>query len=136
MERDKAAFAFIKKVVSRGYTSAVAITTQKLEKEPTETYPLGENQQLHAWYEQLDVNDQDMIKQVIKEAVFSAVFGCLVVLDNSTTGYVLENEVSDIALYVRKYADSESYSLHKISDSIQINDLMDLHEMLRENIKK
>ena len=136
MEHDTAIDAFINKIISRAYTSVITNITQLLEQGPIERNPNPGELRLHIWYKNLDADNQTMVQHVISETAFSVLFGCLVVLDNSTTGYALEDEISDFGLFVQRYTDTESYVNRKSVESIQINDQMDLHDALRAYIAK
>lgn len=140
MDRDKAIDAFMNKIVARAYKGSISIATQLLEQGPLERNPSANRTALHIWYEKLDTNQREMVRQVIKETARSAVFGCLVVLDNRSGGYPLEGDISDFALLVQRYADSEAYSANRVDDSVQINDLsnlgIDLHDLFREYVAK
>lgn len=140
MDRDKAIDAFMNKIVVRAYKGAIAIVTQLVEDGPLERNPSAIRTALHTWYEKLDTNQQEMVRQTIKETAYSAVFGCLVVLDNRSGGYPLEGELSDFALLVQRYTDSEAYSANQVEESVRINDLsnqgIDLHDLLGEHIAK
>ncbi|MGC8787635.1 MAG: hypothetical protein ACP5Q1_09455 [Anaerolineae bacterium] len=128
MERSQAVDSFLKKIVSRAYKNVVSNMLELLERGPGVTLPDKESLELHDWYTQLSAVEQQRVQQIIQRTAFSAVFGVLVVLDNSTSGYALENEISDFALYVYIYSDYDSYSKRIPQAMIQLNDLMDLHE--------
>jgi hypothetical protein len=136
MNRDRALDAFLRRIVARAYTSVIRNKTQLLEKGPIERNPNLDELKLHTWYKNLGSDNQTMVQQIISETAFSALFGCLVILDNNTTGYAVEDEISDFGLFVQRYSDAESYANRKATESIQINDLMDLHDALREHINK
>jgi hypothetical protein len=126
--------SFLKKMASRAYEKVITGMMETLETGPVGRNPSQAELDLHEWYKKLDQNDHDMIQKIVSDTAFSSVFGCLVVIDNSTTGYALEGKISDYALYVQEYADDESYAANKVSNSIQINNLIDLHDEIREYI--
>jgi hypothetical protein len=134
MEQIKAVDSFLKTIVSRAYKKVITGMMETLEAGPVGRNPMQEKSNLHEWYKKLGRNDQNMIRQIVRDTAFSSVFGCLVVIDNSTTGYALEDKISDYALYVQEYEDDESYTANKVSDSVQINNLVDLHDKIREYI--
>ena len=140
MDRDKAIDAFMNKIVTRAYKGSISIVTQLLEQGPLERNPSATRTALHIWYKNLDTNQRGMVQQVIKEAAHSAVFGFLVVLDNRSGGYPLEGNISDFALLVQRYADSEAYSANRVDDSVRINDLSDrgtdFHDLFKEYVEK
>lgn len=134
MGQNTAVDSFLKKIASRAYENVITGMIQRLEMGSVKRNPSQRELNLHEWYKKLDGNDKKMIRQIVSDTAFSSIFGCLVVIDNSTTGYALEDKISDYALYVQEYADDESYAANKVSNSIQINSQVDLHDEIREYI--
>jgi len=136
MNRDIAVEAFVKRIIARAYTNVITNTMESLEQGPIERDPTPERLKIHTWYKNIDADSKATVQQIISETAFSVLFGCLVVLDNSTTSYALENEISDFGLFVQRYSDNESYAHRQITESIQINDRMDLHDALKVHMNK
>jgi len=90
---------------------------------------------LSRWFSELDQHDMLMVSRIVEQAVNSAVFGMLVLLDGATGGYPLTPTPSGFALYLHEYGTSEHESEEPTS-SVRIDgeatgtDLHDLYTWL------
>src|ERR1700694_4655198 len=94
---------FLNRCIARGYHSVVEGEMNMLKDGPPGRRPSQALVHLHEWFLTLDDQTRKLIEAIVKETASSAVFGCLVVLDNLTGGPPLREEASDFALFLQSY---------------------------------
>jgi hypothetical protein len=131
-DRTSAAETFIRILISHVREGVVQDMLNLLEKRMPGLAPPPNKLALHSWYQQLDINSQQHIHEIIREAVDSTLFSTLVILDGSAGGYPVKDKLSDFAIYLQIYQDKEARSVDKPQVSIRINPTgatEDLHDM-------
>ena len=131
LDAASAAERFMDMVIACVYDSTIRTMLDKLSKS---VYVRGSTQadrELGRWFADLDKDQRRRVEQVVEEAVDSAVFGFLVLLDGATGGYPLRPSPSDFGLYLHEYSDHERHrdtpvSAVRIDGGANDTDLHDL----------
>lgn len=124
---------FLERVILRGYDGAIDTVRSYLKSGPPGRKPRPDLVALHEWFDALDELDQANVLAAVKEAVDSAVFGFLVLLDGAWGGYPVEGIPSEFALFLLTYLDDEARERGRPEQSIRINRAEDddLHDQYR-----
>lgn len=135
-----AADNFLQRVYQRAYLGAIGSVHKTLEKGPAGRQSQPAQVALHRWYAQLSTVDQEQVQAVIREAVRAAVFGCMVVLDNTSGGFAQPGTPSDFALYLQTYTDESAMGVNSADAVMRLNPVNspvpDLHDQLLDLIGK
>ncbi len=134
LSREQAAEHFLNMLIARAYDGALRDVRLILEEGPPGRKPPKDLIALHQWFRQLDDESREYVLIAIREAVDAAVFGCLVLLDGLTGGYPVGEELSDFALYLQTYEDSDSRAADLARHRVRLNPwtaAVDLHDMFR-----
>lgn len=137
-QTSNAADNFLRRVYQRAYLGAIGSVHKTLEKGPAGRQPPPAQVALHKWFEHLSPEDQEQVKAAIREAVRAAVFGCMVVLDNTSGGYAQPGIPSDFALYLQTYTDEAAMGENRAGAVTRLNPVNspapDLHDQLLDLI--
>lgn len=120
-DRANAVRLFIRTVIQHAYDGVIEDIVSNLENGPPGQKPAQHTVDLHKWYCQLDNQDQQNIKRIIEESVHSAIFAALVILDGDAGGYPITGKLSDFALYLQTYADTNAEEIDTSQMSTKIN---------------
>ncbi len=134
IDRSQAAQLFLEFVVATSYDGAIRAFTEELEKGPGGQKPPEKSVVLHQWFNGLNSDDQDKVRAVIREAVDTAVFSLMVLLDGAAGGYPIRGQYSDFALHLQSYKDKAAYKVDTPEFSVKINPSSsdeDLHDLYR-----
>ena len=134
VNKKEASELFVTRLIERAYKGAIQAVIHNLETGPAGRGPDKRLIALHQWYQDKSIEDRQYIKSVVFEAVDSAVFGCLVLLDGLTGGYPIEGTLSDFALYLQSYKDFDAKTHDNAMEMIRINGSaadIDLHDIYR-----
>jgi hypothetical protein len=113
---------------------SIADITYFLEKGPSGREPTEEKKELHHWFIQLDSQGQIFVRKIVQEAIDSALFSALVILDGAAGGYPVEGSLSDFALYLQTYRDEEGENNDSPMFRVKLNPWQateDLHDIFR-----
>jgi hypothetical protein len=127
---------FLDRLINRAYDGAIRIVNKLLEQGPPGRKKAPAKMILHQWFQGLNSQDQEHVKAVIRETAYSAVFGCLVLLDNKTGGYPVKGKISDFSLCLQIYESDEAQGAYSPQTSIRLNlsytddDLHDLFQII------
>jgi hypothetical protein len=86
------------------------------------------------WFRNLNTEDQSRVSEIVREAVDSAIFGVLVVLDGLSGGNPVDGTNSDFALELQTYADEDARRANAPETSVRINQsdtTEPLHDLFR-----
>ena len=94
--------------------------------------------ELEKWYQDLDNSEKNIIKEVVHASVKAAMFSVLVILDNMTGGFPIKDRVSDFALYLQTYTDSNAKLENQSIESVRLNSLKDyeLHDLFIDSLNE
>lgn len=124
-------------VYLRVYKGVIDDIRNMLEIGPPGRRPHEGLVKLHERFESLSPDNRDIVDAIVGEAVFSAVFGLLVVLDGVHGGYPVEGKLSDFALYLQTYSDERSWEADTPNLSVRVNPIVgDLHDQFREMVEE
>ena len=142
LDRKMAVETFMRILIQHARDGVIEDIISMLETGPPGRQPLEDQVALHLWFQQLDNQSQEHIREIIQEAVDSALFSTLVILDGAAGGRPVQGELSDFALYFQTYHDEGA----ELSDSPQVRvklnpwrateDLHDLFRWMLEERKK
>lgn len=134
VSKKQASELFISQLIERAYHGAIQDVLQNLENGPPGRRAQERLIILHNWYIGLPYKERDYVRDIIRDAVDSAVFGALVLLDGLTGGDPIEGTHSDFALYLQLYKNLDAKSHGDATEMIRLNSLgsnTDLHDLLR-----
>ncbi len=132
--KEMAAEQLVSQLINRAYLGAIRSVTDDLERGPPGRKPKKQLQELHGWYANQSSEDQQYVKDIIREAVDATVFGCLVVLDGLTGGYPIPEAWSELALYLRYHEVDHNHEQSMEPQEIRFNGPksgIDLHDVFR-----
>jgi hypothetical protein len=135
LDRQEAINDFLSRIIARAYDGAIEGTRKTLEKGPPGRQPPENRLAIHNWFQTLNNEERELVLALVREAADAAVFGCLVLLDNMTGGYPIEDKVSDFALYLQSYEDDAARDANTPVSSVRLNPRLssdyDLHDRFR-----
>ena len=118
---DEAVNLFLNMLVARARDGAINDTLSELSEGPPGRKPQQAAVERHNWYSGLDEAARLQVKRVVEEAVDSALFGVLVLLDGAAGGNPLDDRTSDFALSLQTYKDEDARAANDIVEAIRIN---------------
>lgn len=119
LDPESAAMTFINMLIARAYDGTVTDIKTILEKGVrVKGHYLNT---LHTWYENQDQETQQKILEIATEAINTAVFGCLVILDGLSGGPPLKEDVSDFAVYLQIYNNEKAREDNVFQYNVRIN---------------
>jgi len=140
IDRKFAVNVFLHLVAKHAYNAVIKSKISILENGPLGRRTNNEQTALHKWYVNLGEQDRRNVITILQDAVGMAVFSTLVVLDNKTVGYPINEQVSDFALYLQTYENVNDLKSGSPKISVRLNnstDLEDMHDefgfLIREN---
>ena len=139
MNRGSAADRFLRFVIERARNNVIEGIQEDLIDGPPGRKPSAGAVARHMWFRSLSTEDQSRVSEVIREAVDSAIFGVLVVLDGLSGGNPVEGTTSDFALELQTYADEETRRENAPEISVRINpsDTTEpLHDLFRWKLEE
>lgn len=133
-KRNKAARLFLERLINHSYVASIDSVGSMLSDGPPGRKPDPRLVRLHDWFSSLDEASRQNIRDVIVEAVDTALFGTLVLLDGLAEGEPIDGETSDFALTLQTYASEEDREANNANSAVRVNPFGtedDLHDMYR-----
>lgn len=132
----EAAQLFLERVFVDGYQA----TCSDLENSLTVGLP-GEADdpvETEKWFSNLNPEDKQIVKEIIRATAKMAIFNMLVTLDNVSGGPPIRTQVSDFALSVQTYHDDEEKLNNQADQVIRINSLKDenFHDLFLDRVNE
>jgi hypothetical protein len=120
MDRD-AVRIFLNLVMSYVYKDTKKAMRDILDSE--KSVPTNDTQQvgLQKWFLSLDETQKETLSFAIDQAITRTIFNFLVLLDNKTTGYPLENMPSDFGIYLQIYNDDDAIYDYQPLEKLRVN---------------
>jgi hypothetical protein len=139
MTREEAANLFLRFVIERARTGVIEGLLEDLNEGPPGREPSPDDIVRHRWFLSLSAENQERVSDVIREAVDSAIFGMLVILDGLSGGNPISETPSDFALELQAYPDDEARRENAPSLSVRVNpsDTTEpLHDLFRWKLEE
>jgi hypothetical protein len=132
IDKEHAVHIFMERVADHAFDGPIDSIMALLTEGPVKRTPDPSEIELHTWFVSLDDAAKEKVHRIILETAFAASFGLLVILDNLTTGYPIDGQLSDFALYIQTYEDLSQIMVDQPSDKVRINhsNAVDLHDLL------
>jgi hypothetical protein len=133
---EQAARHFIQRILFGAYRD----TYTYIESGLAEGLPgrVDEPLNLEKWYQNLDDNQKLLVKSIVQASIRAAIFEVLVLVDNMTGGYPITGQLSDFALTLQTYIDSEARYRNQPQESVRFNSIGDyeLHDLFIDSLEE
>lgn len=132
INRTEAARLFLERVIIRAHDGVIKDKIASLKDPSYLSKPSSDDELQSRWFDKLDQEGQSRVQELVRKVVRSAVFGCLVVLDNATGGEPLSTQSSDFALYLQVYKNEDELWKGEPIETVRLNHLaasLDIHDL-------
>ena len=75
---------------------------------------------LQEWFNNLDKNHQEFVKEIVRTTIKDSIFRFLAILDN-TIGFPIRGQLSDFAIYLQTYQDWGAVPKNLPKESVRLN---------------
>jgi hypothetical protein len=121
VSQNQAAEIFLKKIIQHAVNGTINSVKSLLEKGPAGRKKDSQEVELHNWFLSLDEQSRKNVMTTVEKAIKLATFSSLVVIDNKTPGYPIENTISDFALYIQSYDSINERGKYRSSKMTRVN---------------
>jgi hypothetical protein len=120
LNRKEAVELFLSLLIAEAYDGTIEDVTSNLEKGPPGRKPREDLIILHQWFKNLDNESRKHVLAIIRQAIDTALFNCLVLLDG-LGGYPVEGKISDFAAYLQTYENEDARKANSPQFSVRLN---------------
>ena len=139
LDRKRAVEAFMHLLIPHARDGTIQDIISMLNQGPPGQEPPQDKLALHYWFQQLDNQSQEHVREIVRESVDSALFSTLVILDGAAGGWPVRDELSDFAIYLQTYQDSNAQVADSPQVSVRLNSTdatEDLHDIFRWTLEE
>lgn len=139
LNRDEAIEILIGKIVRHAYLGVIQGVTSWLSNGPSWPEPEQAFLELHQWYTGLATEDRRKVKLIVEEAVESALFHALNVIDG-TAGTLIYNTNTHLLITLQVYSTIREYELGTPTVVIPLNELdgpiVEFHDEFQQAVRE
>ncbi len=112
---------FLSRVLTHAYLGTINDISNLLIQGPPGRKKPPSDISMHNWFSELDENNRAVVLSIIRKTAYSSIFNLLVILDNKTGGYPLEQNISDYCLSVNTYENIHEMNKYIPQEQIRFN---------------